>query len=43
LLGPLRTHVPLLFDRLLKRMPRVDGRAFAPDVFMTRRHFSRLP
>lgn len=40
LLRTLRVHNPLLFDVLLKRMLRIDGRAFAPDVFMTRRHFA---
>ena len=41
LLRSVRVHNPLLFDFLLKRMLRIDGQAFAPAVFMTRRHFDR--
>ncbi|MFN2309562.1 MAG: amidohydrolase family protein [Gammaproteobacteria bacterium] len=41
LLRVLRRHNPLLFDFLLKRMLRIGGRGFAPEVFMTRRHFER--
>lgn len=41
LLRAVRRHNPLLFDVLLKRMLRVAGRGFAPEAFMTRRHFER--
>ena len=41
LLRTVRTHNPLLFDFLLKRMLRIDGQGFAPEAFMTRRHFDR--
>lgn len=41
LLRAVRRHNPLLFDFLLKRMLRIRGRGFAPEVFMTRQHFER--
>lgn len=41
LLRRIRSHNPLLFDFLLKRMLRIDGQGLAPQAFMTRRHFER--
>jgi mannonate dehydratase len=38
-LTEIRAHNPLLFDFVLKRSLRRDGRAFAADVFETRRFF----
>ena len=35
----LRAHNPLLFDFVLKRSLRANGRAFAASVFETRRFF----
>jgi mannonate dehydratase len=39
----LRRYNPLLFDFVLKRHLRADGRGFAPAVFQTRRNFGRTP
>ena len=41
LLKEVRAHNPLLFDFALKRLLRLDGRAFPASVFETRRFFDR--
>jgi mannonate dehydratase len=38
-LAEIRAHNPLLFDFVLKRSLRADGRGFARGVFETRRFF----
>jgi mannonate dehydratase len=38
-LSEIRAHNPLLFDFVLKRSLRANGRAFAASVFETRRFF----
>ena len=40
-ISEIRAHNPLLFDFVLKRSLRANGRAFAASVFQTRRFFER--
>jgi mannonate dehydratase len=42
-LQTLREYNPLLFDLVLKRSVRWQGRALRPEVFDTRRHFGAAP